>query len=167
MYLQTIFVFWVIWNKVEHEEDSGMTLRRELLIWFIFFAIAAAGVYLLASSLQETATADSPITRYLLDAAPAASAALALPALFLLLRFFLNSPLCQPSPSRSRHIIAAILLSLTAIATWEAFQIYLQGSSFTFSVFIGALLGSLLFWLFWQMTKKWMDNGHSRHRSAR
>lgn len=144
-----------------------MTLRRELLIWFIFFAVAAAGVYLLASSLQETVDTDSRISRYLVEAAPAASAALALPAFFLLLRFFLNSPLCQPTPSRSRHIYAAILLSLTAIVTWEVFQIYLLGSSFTFSVFIGALLGSLLFWLFWQVTKKWLYNGHSHHRSAR
>lgn len=139
-----------------------MKPRREPIIWFIFFAGAALGVYWFGWQWEPSAASQSRFMQYLVEASPAISAALALPALFLLLRFLLNGPLhARPAPSRSRHIIAAILVSLAGISTWEASQMYLQGDSLTFPVFAGALLGSFLFWLFWLLTKSWLDNGHS------
>lgn len=137
-----------------------MKLRKEPLIWFIFFAAASAGVFVLAGQLQPSASSHSQARQYLLHATPAVSAALALPALFLLLRFLVNGQLSSPSPSRPRHIIAAILVSIAGICTWEVSQMYLQGSTFTFPVFVGALLGSLIFWLFWLLARNWLDASH-------
>lgn len=133
-----------------------MTLGKEPVIWFIFFIVAAAGVYLLAFSIQDEISPESSFARYLLEAAPALSAALALPAFFLFLRFCLNSPIFRPRPSRSRHIIAAILISMAAITTVKAFRMYMQDGVFPLPGFIGALVGSVLFWFLWRSTKNWL-----------
>ena len=125
----------------------------KVVYWFLLFAICSLAYQQVQDTIRPSYTGGDPIIKYLLGVAPNFFPGIGLPALF----FFLLPSIVNDNTRKSRWLnekrhIAANLISITGLVSWEFLQIMTAKGHFDWHDVLWTLIGAAVFQLIWIVT---------------
>ena len=127
----------------------------KVVYWFLLFAICSLAYQQVQDNIRPSYTGGNPTIRYLLGVAPNFFPGIGLPALF----FFLLPSIVNDNTRKSRWLnekrhIAANLISITGLVSWEFLQNLTPRGHFDWHDVLWTLIGAAVFQLIWTVTPK-------------
>lgn len=127
----------------------------KVVYWFLLFAICSLAYQQVQDNIRPSYTDGNPTIKYLLGVAPNFFPGIGLPALF----FFLLPSIVNDKTRKSRWLnekrhIAANLISITGLVSWEFLQNFTSRGHFDWHDVLWTLIGAAVFQLIWTVTPK-------------
>ena len=126
-----------------------MNTSRSLYYWFALFALCSIAYQQIIDNIRPNYIGNSLTVKYLLGIAPNFFPGIGIPALFVAL-----IPQMNPTNKwlNEKTHIAANIISLTGLISWEFIQTISKGLHFDWNDILWTLIGAFVFQLIWTVT---------------
>ena len=126
-----------------------MKTSKGMYFWFSIFAICFISYQQVTDNIRPFYKGDNSTIAYFLGIAPNFFPAIGIPSLFLIL-----IPSLQPNNKwlNDKKHIAANLISITGLISWELIQLNSTKLLFDWNDIVWTLIGALVFQLIWNLT---------------